>query len=1132
MARAGQHRDTRICRLGIERLETRTLLAGFNLIEQFPKFLPESVPQIHEYFGSTVAIDGNRAIIGARQSSDISTDPGVAYVYEKVEGRWQQVAMLKSPVADRGAFGSKVAIDGDTIVVAAQGLATADEDDEYDNTGAVYVFTGGGASWSLQGTITPRDEQLNDGFGQLVDIDGDRIAVASRPTSRPTSHQAHLSDYIVQVYERVNTEWIETYQTDSTSSNSAPAYSGVASSLAIDGNVLAVGSRSATSSGTVNQNGAVFIHERRDGVWSYSKEIAPPNFGNNMAFGAAIALDDETLIVGVPYDTSDDLSEYWGSACVYHQDGEDWNFVQRISVSELGGALSFGSTLALDGDSLAVVGQMWRRNPLLESVHLFYRGEDGLWSRQAESRDEAVSSIVSFGVSVGLSGNTLLVGSPFDDTVGNNDGAVFAYELSTADADVSVYAARQSGLDLVEVDFGSQGMSLPIKFSVYKSADSELDEADLSQLVTEAYVQPANGANLYSFDPGEFDANRPFMIIVAETNGVEHTLANNQIAMRMAVPSGTILQEQLQRLIGEEYSGLGADMAIDENWAVVGAPYDDRLATDAGAAYLFERVAGHWVDRGVVTARNGRALDEFGRSVAIDQDVMVIGAQYDSEVGRRAGAAYVYKLTNGVWIEVTKLLGMAANDSFGNAVAVENGTIVVGAHYQGYSYNLAGAVYVYEPVDGDYAKVFEMSEIPGFWEGNYWLGEAVDVSGERIAVGAAEFSAGDDRTGGAVVMLERIDGAWQFQQLINMPDGTSGNRFGESLGLWGETLVVGAPEKDFSTNLRDAGAAYIYQFDDEQWHFVQKLTNSIVDGGGFFGRTVEVVESTIYVRGWHNDPIVYDNYIGTVSIYHRSPDGMWVLENRLSEPVATGEFGDFAASEDAFFIAIDTRVYGVRSQHIRIYDIVNSLPSLTGDYNLDSRVDSADYSVWRDSLGTNGLTPYSGADGDGDGAVDQDDYLVWKANFGRSLPTGGGAATQPGNGPVVFSGASDAAQLLEPVSPGEHSVTVSVESKALSVPLGAILTAMPVTSRSRGGDLVRQHAQKSSFEAARDIALLDWCSRQLHSVAPNSNSTFPKSAPPLMEVEHEPAKNADFAFSSFGAEMGGVRCANRGWSAS
>jgi hypothetical protein len=71
-------------------------------------------------------------------------------------------------------------------------------------------------------------------------------------------------------------------------------------------------------------------------------------------------------------------------------------------------------------------------------------------------------------------------------------------------------------------------------------------------------------------------------------------------------------------------------------------------------------------------------------------------------------------------------------------------------------------------------------------------------------------------------------------------------------------------------------------------------------------------------------------------------------------------------------------------------DFVGNLPNLSGDYNKNNLVDAADYTVWRDTLGQSGLTPFTGADGSGNGVVDMGDYNVWNANFGRtaSVPVG------------------------------------------------------------------------------------------------------------------------------------------------
>ena len=83
-------------------------------------------------------------------------------------------------------------------------------------------------------------------------------------------------------------------------------------------------------------------------------------------------------------------------------------------------------------------------------------------------------------------------------------------------------------------------------------------------------------------------------------------------------------------------------------------------------------------------------------------------------------------------------------------------------------------------------------------------------------------------------------------------------------------------------------------------------------------------------------------------------------------------------------------------------DVVSAL---FGDYNRNGAVDAADYTVWRNTLGTSGLTPYSGADGDGDGTVTGTDYGVWKSHFGSevALPAPLEAKSAAGSGDAAES---------------------------------------------------------------------------------------------------------------------------------
>lgn len=108
--------------------------------------------------------------------------------------------------------------------------------------------------------------------------------------------------------------------------------------------------------------------------------------------------------------------------------------------------------------------------------------------------------------------------------------------------------------------------------------------------------------------------------------------------------------------------------------------------------------------------------------------------------------------------------------------------------------------------------------------------------------------------------------------------------------------------------------------------------------------------------------------------------------------------------------------------------VATSSQSLIGDYGRNGIVDAADYTVWRDTLGATGLSPFSGADGDGDGVVDQDGYGVWKSHFGQSQPVGAGTgATET---------SSTEEQELRTEGASKHSVVV----EQLRAPVVQILT--------------------------------------------------------------------------------------------
>ncbi|NNE34075.1 MAG: hypothetical protein HKN13_02490, partial [Rhodothermales bacterium] len=130
-----------------------------------------------EYFGRSVAIDGDTALIGASREDDSGTyNNGAAYVFTRSGGSWsEQAKLLASDKASGDYFGYSVAIDGDTALIGASG----EDDSGTSQNGAAYVFTRSSGSWSEQAKLLASDKASGEYFGNSVAIDGDTALIGA-----------------------------------------------------------------------------------------------------------------------------------------------------------------------------------------------------------------------------------------------------------------------------------------------------------------------------------------------------------------------------------------------------------------------------------------------------------------------------------------------------------------------------------------------------------------------------------------------------------------------------------------------------------------------------------------------------------------------------------------------------------------------------------------------------------------------------------------------------------------------------------------------------------------------------------------------------------------------------------------
>ncbi len=363
--------------------------------------------------------------------------------------------------------------------------------------------------------------------------------------------------------------------------------------------------------------------------------------------------------------------------------------------------------------------------------------------------------------------------------------------------------------------------------------------------------------------------------------------------------------EQLAKLhfpppLGAPGDEFGWDVAVDTDWAVIGAPEADDAATNAGSAMIFHRSDGGtpadpsddwWGALALLVASDAEEDDDFGVSVAIFGEWAVVGAPLDEEL---LGAAYVYHFNGVTWTQFQKLAPTDNPDVyriFGQSVAIHGDTIVVGAPYDWDNQALSGAAYVYHYNGSTWVEQIKLHASDGVYEdlfGNY-----VDVFGDVIVIGAPLVHNENGADAGAAYVFRRGGSIWVEEQKLIAPDGAPGDHFAR-VAIDGDTIIVGAPGDD-----DDTGSAYVFQDTGLSWAYRAKLTASTALPGDFFGIDVALSDDVALIGAYGDDGAGED--AGAAYAFRRDSnstpedpsDDVWMEEERLqpNHPDAGDSFG-------------------------------------------------------------------------------------------------------------------------------------------------------------------------------------------------------------------------------------------------
>lgn len=370
----------------------------------------------------------------------------------------------------------------------------------------------------------------------------------------------------------------------------------------------------------------------------------------------------------------------------------------------------------------------------------------------------------------------------------------------------------------------------------------------------------------------------------------------------------------------------GYDVDIDGDYAVVGAyGVDEGSGPNRGAVYVYHKnAAGNWLQTQKLIASDHENYDRFGWSVSIDDSCLVVGSYGEDEDENglntlsKAGSAYIFELDNsGNWVEVQKIIASdrSADDEFGFSVDIQNETIVVGAHQDFQDANglndihHAGSVYVFEKNgSGVWVETQKLSASDRSADINYpngysgedlsdQFGHSVGVWGDYLIVGALSHDydlshSSTAWTAGAAYIFERNAGVWTEVQKIENSDWTAWDRFGAAVAIDTNIIAIGVWSEDESvTNtdyMKNSGSIYMFERDGAgQWNEVQKLTAGERNTGDHFGWDVKLKDNYLISGVEHDDEDSTEsnplNEAGSAYLFKRDENtGIWSQIQKIS----------------------------------------------------------------------------------------------------------------------------------------------------------------------------------------------------------------------------------------------------------
>ncbi|QDT27728.1 Calx-beta domain protein [Gimesia panareensis] len=841
---------------------------------------------ISDYFGWSVGISGDTAVVGAFFGDGSADNMGAVYVYTRSNGIWTfQQKLTVADSVDNGQFGDTIAIEGDTIVVSN----TAE--DEY--TGSAYVFSRENGVWSETAKLTADSPEVGARFGDSIDIENSMIVIGARYASAPYTKSG--AAYIF-------TEQAGTWTLSQKLTDPVPTYSGLfGNSVSLEGNLLLIGAAS-----TVGE-AILFQRDPSSGTWNPIQTLTASDAAPSSYFGAVVEIHNQQIFISSAFDpTGADNS---GAVYRFTQDNMTWVEQQKISSAGTESGDDFGRVTAvtdgailisarLDDDVYFNTGSIYvyglPQNPAItiDDISVTEENDGSQLITANVTRTATKPGDLIYGASIDfrtLDGTATVAGGDYESTTGTimfvadpnassqtqtisiriygdsllESDETFGIELRNArghahiadsEATVTIENDDQALLSIdditVDEDAGSAILTVSLDQPVDTAISVDYATADQSATASEDYT---GTSGTLTFNPGVQTQTISVPILLTQDSEPDETflvnLSNLQNQGQDIILADAQAVVTIIDLPSQSEFSIHAGKVVEGDNGVSYLKFEIRRSANFAGDLDFESTVDFSTFDGTAIAGEDYVSKSqtltFSASATATSQVQIVDVQITGDQVKEASETVIGRLNNPTGGSVfpddadsTQASGIITNDD---------------TDYLFQEFLYADPAYANHTDDN--------------------AGRVVAIDGDVMVMGVLDNSANGRSVGTAYVYVrnqqgtpaDQSDDTWEFETVLTPATPFDANQFGSSVAIDGDTIVVGADREG-------GGAIYVFTRNGADWKTeppsVEKLTVEGLYSSAYLGCAVSIYENTIVAGARFDSAAAYNS--GAAYIFEKT----------------------------------------------------------------------------------------------------------------------------------------------------------------------------------------------------------------------------------------------------------------------